>query len=96
MQAAIYIEQRIKKTGETIGWAGYIYASGEVDPAEYVAVKEATDQWGATVQVYRSKDVQYFEHPGGVSKSNLVVLFEESDICPGCGYHITRCKCPIA
>lgn len=83
MKAAIYIEQKIKKgerAGETIGWAGYIYADGEVDADSYTFVKEASDQWGNIVSVYRAEEITGFEYPGGTAKTDLVVLFEKQPL----------------
>lgn len=75
MKAAIYIEQKIKKTGAVLGWGGYIYATEEVNASDYTFVKEATDQWGKTVKVYKANEPSYLETPGGVKKSDLVILF---------------------
>lgn len=80
MKAAIYIEQKIKKgprAGETLGWAGYIYADREVEAENYTYLKDAMDQWGNSVKVYRASEITAFEHPGGTAKTDLVVLFTD-------------------
>ena len=75
MKAAIYIEQKSKKTGEALCWACYIYADKKVNPSEYTFVKDSKDQWEKPVKVYKAKEKSYLETPGGVQKSDLVVLF---------------------
>jgi hypothetical protein len=78
MKAALYIEQTVKKgpkKGEVMGWGGYIYATETINPADYTFVKQAKDQWDKTVKVYKAKETRGIETPGGVMKSNLVVLF---------------------
>lgn len=75
MKAAIYIEQKSKKTGEPLYWAGYIYADEEVDPSRFSFVKNAFDQWGKAVKVYRASEKTYLETPGGAKGTDLVVLF---------------------
>lgn len=75
MKAAIYIEQKSKKTGEVFGWGGYIYADKKVNPKDFTFVKKAKDQWGKVVKIYKAKEASYLETPGGVQKTDLVVLF---------------------
>lgn len=78
MKSAIYIEQKIRKgekKGQIIGWAGYIYSEGTVNEKDFIFVKEATDQYYKPVKVYKATETTHFEHPGGVAKTNLVVLY---------------------
>lgn len=78
MKAAIYIEQTVKKgpkAGQVNCWAGYVYATETINPADYELVKDSVDQWGKKVKVYKAKESMHLETPGGIQKSDLVVLF---------------------
>lgn len=75
MKAAIYIEQKSKKDGQPLFWAGYIYADEEVEEKNFTFVKDSKDQWGKNVKVYQAKEKSYMETPGGVKSTDLVVLF---------------------
>lgn len=77
MKAAIYIEVKGKKEaeGKIFPWAGYTYADKEVDPSEYTFVKDSFDQWDKPVKVYQAKQKAHFEFPGGLEKTDKVVLF---------------------
>lgn len=78
MKAAIYIEQTIKRgpqAGKVIGWGGYIYATEEVNASDYTFEKTGTDQWGNEVSIYKAKEATYLETPGGVKKTDRVILF---------------------
>lgn len=81
MKSAIYIEQKIKGSNQLLGWAAYVYApEKDVQLDDYTFVKQAKDQWGKTVKVYKAKEVSYMETPGGVKKTDLVVLFENQPV----------------
>jgi hypothetical protein len=79
MKAAIYIEVKGRTNrrldGRIFPWAGYIYADKEVNPADYEYIKDSKDQWEKPVKVYKAKESTYFEYPGGLKKTDLVVLF---------------------
>jgi hypothetical protein len=75
MKAAIYIEQKSKKTGEIMPWAGYIYADEEVNKNDFTYIKDSKDQWGKDVKVYQAAQSSHLETPGGIESTDLVVLF---------------------
>lgn len=79
MQQAIYIEQKVKKgpqAGKTIGWAGYAYADDAGDLDNYKYIRQATDQWGNEIAIYKAQHIYGLETPGGIKRTNLVTLYK--------------------
>ena len=80
MKAAMYIETKIKKgpkAGQTIGWAGYIYETEEINPADYTYLRDGFDQWDQPVKIYQAPITRHLGTPGGTRSTSLAVLFDK-------------------
>lgn len=73
MKNALYLEN--KKWDN--GWVGYLYANEVKENDSFTYVKDGTDQFGKPVKVYSANNYQHLDTPGGVMKTDLVVLIED-------------------